>query len=239
MTDQQLERLVVELSHDVRDSFYGKYRGLVTDNADPESLGRIRARIPEVFGQEQACGWALPCVPYAGRDQGSFMIPPVGAGVWIEFEAGDISRPIWSGCWWESNSLPDAAEGDRATPPVKIIRSESGLQVTLDDDGETIHVSDARGVNMLKIEVRQGKIYLMSRVKAVVDASLIELVEDARHPVVFGDELLTYLNQLVNLFNTHLHVGETCVGVPVTPVPPAAPFPPATPVLHSMRVTTD
>ena len=50
--------------------------------------------------------WALPCVPYAGTTSGFFAIPPVGAGIWIEFEAGDVSRPIWSGAWWGSGELP-------------------------------------------------------------------------------------------------------------------------------------
>jgi len=239
MTDPHMERLVVELSQYVRNRYFGKYRGLVEEIEDPENLGRIRARVPEVLGEQQVSAWALPSVPYAGPDQGFFMIPPTGAGVWIEFEAGDVSRPIWSGCWWGSNNLPEDVESTRATPPVKIIRSGNGLQVTLDDDGDTIHVSDSSGSNMLKIEVQEGKIYLKSTVKAIVDAPLIELVEGAMHPVVFGDNLLQYLNQLVNIFNMHLHAGETCIGVPVTPVPPASPFPPATPTLHSNRVTTD
>lgn len=239
MTDLPVEQLVLELSQFVRNRYFGKYRGLVQENEDPENLGRIRARIPEVLGEEQMSAWALPNVPYAGPNQGFFMVPPTGAGVWIEFEAGDVSRPIWSGCWWGSDSLPEAAEGSSATPPVKIIRSGNGLQVTLDDDGDTIHVSDSGGNNMLKIEVQPGKIYVKSTTKAIVDAPLIELVEGAMHPVVFGDNLLTYLNQLVTMFNTHLHPGETCVGIPVTPAPPQPQFPPATPALHSTRVTTD
>ena len=239
MTDAQMERLVVELAQHIRNRHFGKYRGLVIDIEDPENLGRIRARVPEVLGEEQQSAWALPCSPYAGDNEGQFMIPAVGSGVWIEFEAGDVSRPIWSGCWWSSDSLPQNVEATRATPPVKIIRSESGLQLTLDDDEEVIHVSDSNGNNMLKIEVQPGKIYLQSTTKAIVEAPLIELVENAAHPVVFGDNLLQYLNQLVNIFNMHLHAGETCVGIPVTPVPPASPFPAATAALHSQRVTSD
>jgi len=239
MTDTQMERLVVELAQHVRNRHFGKYRGLVEDTEDPEMLGRIRARVPEILGEEQQSAWALPCTPYAGENEGQFMIPPVGAGVWIEFEAGDVSRPIWSGCWWGSDNLPENVEGTRATPPVKIIRSENGLQVTLDDSEQVIHVSDSEGNNMLKIEVREGKIYLQSATKAIVESPLIELVENASHPVVFGDNLLQYLNQLVSIFNTHLHAGETCIGVPVTPVPPVALFPQATPALHSRRVTSD
>ena len=73
----------------------------------------------------------------------------------------------------------------------------------------------------------------------VVQAPQIELVEDSTHPVVFGDELLQYLNQIVELYQTHMHPGELALGVlPVTPAPPVPPFPPALPTLLSTRVTT-
>ena len=55
-----------------------------------------KVRVAEVLG-EVPTGWATPCIPYAGPVSGFYSIPPIGAGVWIEFESGDISRPIWSG----------------------------------------------------------------------------------------------------------------------------------------------
>ncbi|MBU0596503.1 phage baseplate assembly protein V, partial [Candidatus Bipolaricaulota bacterium] len=67
---------------------YGKHRAIVTDNEDPRGLGRIRARVPEVLGDVET-GWALPCSPYAGDGAGLYAVPDPGAGVWIEFEAGD------------------------------------------------------------------------------------------------------------------------------------------------------
>ncbi len=216
--------------------YYGKYRGIVSDNSDPRSIGRIRARVPELLGDVDT-GWALPCAPYAGNGEGQFTVPPVGAGVWIEFESGDLSRPIWAGCWWGENQAPQDNAGTRATPPLKIIRSETGLMVTLDDNSQTVTVSDSNGQNMLEIKVQQGKTTVKASVKAIVEAPQIELVENATHPVVFGDNLLQYLNQLVILFNAHLHPGELAAGfIPVTPAPPVSPFPPATPSLLSMKV---
>ncbi len=216
--------------------YYGKYRGIVSDNADPSNLGRLRARVAELLGDVES-GWALPCAPYAGDGEGQFTLPPVGAGVWIEFESGDLSRPIWSGCWWGEGQLPEDNAGSAATAPLKIVRSGTGLMLTLDDDGRRATLSDADGRNMLEIRVTEGRITLQGTTKAVVEASQIELVENATHPLVFGDNLLQYLNQLVAMFNSHVHPGELAAGfIPVTPAPPVAPFPPATPALLSTRV---
>lgn len=216
---------------------YGKYRGIVTNNQDPKNLGRIKARVPEILSDVET-GWALPCAPYTGNGSGVYAVPAPGAGVWVEFEAGDVSRPIWSGCWWGENQLPQNESGTRATPPLKVIRSEKGLLVALDDDGKTITVSDENGKNMLSIKVQEGKITIQGVTKAVVEAPQIELVENAMHPLVFGDLLLQYLNQIVLLYQTHIHPGQTVVGIPVTPAPPAPPFPPATMALLSKKVKT-
>ena len=235
MQASSLERLVVEVAEQQRSRFYGKYRGIVSDVDDPDSIGRIRANVPEVLGEVES-PWALPCAPYSGNGMGCYLVPPVGAGVWIEFEAGDPARPIWAGCWWGSDQLPENEEGTAATPPIKIIRTESGMMVTMDDDSQVLSVSDENGDNILKIEARSGKIKVKGATKAIVEAPAIELVENATHPVVFGDELVNYLNQVVQMYQSHTHPGETVIGIPVTPAPPVPPFPPPTPSLLSTKV---
>lgn len=217
---------------------YGKHRGLVTDNKDPSNLGRLRAKVPEVL-RDVETGWALPAAPYAGDGIGLFSVPPENSGVWIEFESGDVSRPIWTGCWWADDQRPENYDGTKATPSLKIVRSEQGLIVSLDDDGQTISLSDDSGDNIVTIEVKKGQVTVKGATKVVVDAPQIELVEDSTHPVVFGDELLTYLNEIVNLYATHMHPGEMALGVlPVTPMTPVPPLSPATPSLLSTRVKT-
>ncbi len=237
MEGTTMERLVVELAEQTRTRFYGKYRGVVSDVNDPENMGRLRARVPEVLGNLES-PWALPCAPYSGNGLGVYTVPPAGAGVWIEFEAGDPSRPIWTGCWWGKGQLPKNEEGTEATPAIKIIRTERGTMLTMDDDNHVISLSDENGNNIVKIEVTSGKITVKGSIKAVVEAPQIELVENATHPVVFGDELLNYLNQLVQLYQAHTHPGETVIGIPVTPAPPVPPFPPPTPILISQKVKT-
>jgi hypothetical protein len=124
-----------------------------------------------------------------------------------------------------------------ATPPLKIIRTEAGLMVSMDDDGEVIDVSDEDGSNLLKIEVQQGQILLKGVAKVVVEAPQIELVQSATHPIVFGDELMSYLTQLVTTLQTHTHPGELAAGfIPVTPMVPGTVFPTPTPSLISTKV---
>ncbi len=78
---------------------YGKYRGTVVNNVDPEQIGRIQAIVPGVEGFLPS-SWAMPCLPWGGINTGMFTVPAMGAGVWIEFEQGDPNYPIWTGCFW-------------------------------------------------------------------------------------------------------------------------------------------
>lgn len=218
--------------------FYGKYRGIVRDNADPLQLGRVTAEVPAVLGGEPT-GWAWPCAPYAGDGEGSFFLPPIGAGVWIEFEGGDPDHPIWVGGWWGDRQAPAEESGRSGMPGLKVLRSSAGHVVALDDDDRTITISDADGTNLLTIEVASGTVKLLAASTAVVEAPRIQLVERSTHPVVFGDELVQYLTTLVNSFNSHLHPGQTAAGVlPVTPAPPVPPFTPPSPSMLSTRVTS-
>jgi uncharacterized protein involved in type VI secretion and phage assembly len=214
---------------------YGKYRGTVVDTNDPRKQGRIKVQVPEILGDVDS-GWALPCAPYAGDKTGVYTVPSVGSGVWVEFEAGDVSRPIWVGCWWQSSAVPTDEGGTAVTPDVKIMRSEQGLLLALHDDSQTIALSDSSGANILEIAVQHGKVTLKATKMVVVDAPQIELVADSTHPAVFGDNLTTYLNQIVTMFNAHMHPGQMAGFTPVTPAPPVAPLQPPTPEMLSKTV---
>jgi uncharacterized protein involved in type VI secretion and phage assembly len=220
------------------DRHFGKYRGLVTDNNDPSNLGRIKAQVPEVLADVDT-GWALPAAPYGGSGVGTWSIPANGSGVWIEFEAGDVTRPIWTGCWWGDDKRPAGYDGSKATPDLKIIRSEQGLLVSLDDGGKVIAVSDSNGSNLVTIEVDKGQVTVKASTKVVVDSTQIELVDGATHALVYGDDLLQYLSQVVQMFNAHMHPGEATAAGPVTPAPPAPMLQPPTPSLLSTKVKTN
>jgi hypothetical protein len=217
----------------------GKFRGVVTDTDDPKQMGRLRARVPEVLGDVES-GWALPHAPYAGDNAGSYMIPPPDSGVWIEFEAGDPSRPIWTGCWWKSGQLPQTEAGSAATPAVKIVRSKEGLQLSMDDDGKTVVVSDSDGSNLLKVESQAGQVSVKASTKVVVTASQVEITEGASHPLVYGDDLLQFLRKFVLKFNTHMHSGQVAppMGGPVSPMITSSSMDPPAQSLLSTKVKT-
>jgi uncharacterized protein involved in type VI secretion and phage assembly len=123
----QPDRLL-QLENAVFQRVYGKYAGKVTDVDDSLKIGRVKVSVPAILLSEQK--WAMPCVPYAGPKVGFYFIPPVGAGVWVEFEGGDVSRPIWTGCFWGTSDMPEEA----SSPDIKVLRTEKTL-LKMDDSG--------------------------------------------------------------------------------------------------------
>lgn len=152
------------------EAFYGKYRGTVVNNVDPEQRGRLQLMVPDVLSLAPS-SWAEPCVPLAGPTgpaMGVYLVPPVGAGVWVEFEQGNPNNPIWVGCRWGSSSdLPSAAkEGLPASPSIVLqtagqnsivisdlpgtggieLKSRSGAKITIDDTG--ISIDNGKGATV-------------------------------------------------------------------------------------------
>lgn len=236
MAPQDHDRAIAAARHQAR-RFYGKHKGTVVDTLDPLNRGRLTALVPEVLG-EIPTGWAEPCVPYAGPTSGFFSLPPPGAGVWIEFAAGDVSRPIWAGCFWGAGETPMKPPGNQATWTTKTWRSDTGQTIAFDDVLQEITISDAAGLNAVSIDITTATVTIKGAAKVVVDSQLIQLGSlGAAHPAVFGDRLLAYLNQIVALFNAHTHPGETAAGIlPVVPVPPQPMMPTATPSMLSRKI---
>ncbi len=228
-----LEQSVASVLERQTDRFYGKYRGLVLVNVDPQNQGRLKAIVPEVLGVMPS-NWCLPCTPYAGTMAGLFTVPMIGTGVWVEFEAGDVNRPVWTGCWWGTAQVPINELGLPAQFTSKVLRTDTGLMISLDDAAQSITFKDMAGLNSMSMQV--GITQVNSKFLMVLDAKLIMHGQAAVHPAVLGDQLLAYLNQIVLMFNTHTHPGELAAGIlPVTPAPPLPPLPPATPNLISIK----
>jgi uncharacterized protein involved in type VI secretion and phage assembly len=116
--------------------YYGIYRGTVINNVDPMFMGRIMVTVPDAGGITPST-WAMPSVPLSGKQMGAFMVPQIGAGVWIQFEAGDPDKPVWTGGWW----------GDPAEVPALALAGVPGdpnivLQTTLQN---AVVISDLPG----------------------------------------------------------------------------------------------
>jgi len=139
---QALDTLVVDLAEEVRGRYYGKYRGIVDSVPEDERLGRIVAKVPSVAG-DTALPPAWPCVPFAGQDHGFVVLPTAGDGVWIEFEGGDPSKPIWTGCWWAKDEMPSPSG-----PKQRVLITSEGLKLVLDDDARQIQLLHPDGAEI-------------------------------------------------------------------------------------------
>jgi len=133
------EQLLGQMADYMNTRFFGKYRGTVTDVNDPESIGRIKAQVPAVFGATDS-PWALPASPFAGPQHGLFLLPEKNDGVWIEFEGGNPARPIWSGFWWASGEIPSPN-----TSKARVLATSAGHKLVLDDDGSQVQLLHSGG----------------------------------------------------------------------------------------------
>jgi uncharacterized protein involved in type VI secretion and phage assembly len=149
--------------------YFGKYRGMVLNNIDPEQRGRLLVQVPDVTGLGTS-SWALPCVPMAGPQMGAYFVPLIGSGVWVEYEGGDPDYPIWAGGFWSTAAEvpPLAFAGIPASPNVVIqttgqntlvisdlpgptggimLKSPSGASLIVNDTG--IYIQNGRGASIM------------------------------------------------------------------------------------------
>jgi uncharacterized protein involved in type VI secretion and phage assembly len=149
--------------------YYGIYRGTVTNNIDPLQIGRILATVPDAAGLVPTT-WAMPAMPFTGKSMGTFCVPQIGSGVWIQFEAGDPDRPVWTGGWWgQTAEVPALAlAGVPANPNIVIqsmlqntivvsdlpgptggimLKSTTGASVIVNDTG--IYIQNGKGASIV------------------------------------------------------------------------------------------
>jgi uncharacterized protein involved in type VI secretion and phage assembly len=127
--------------------YHGKFRGMVVNNVDPERRGRIQATVSDVSGILPTT-WIMPCAPLSGQGMGTFFVPPIGTGVWIEFEQGDPDFPIYTGGFWgEGSELPsEAYEGSLLSPNIVV---KTMLQ-------NSLVLSDLPGTGGIVLKSRSG-----------------------------------------------------------------------------------
>lgn len=202
MEDAIIEKTLTRLIDKVDHTYYGKYRGIVVDNKDPENLGRLKLKVPAVLGKDVVTGWAMPCLPYGGAvGEGFLFIPGVEAGVWVEFEAGDLEYPIWVGTYWAKPGgeselpKPNNSEGEEEDsvqdPPTrKIIKTKKGHTIQFedaeDDEEDMVTILEATHKHVITmnkdgikishsggsfIEMKDDAFNILSKVAFTIDAS--------------------------------------------------------------------
>lgn len=113
--------------------YLGKFRGMVVNNIDPMQQGRLQVQVPDVLGLN-SLNWALPCLPFTGRQMGFWALPQIGAGVWVEFEQGDPDFPIWTGCWYgNASEVPALALTGLPASPSVLLQTQGQQTLMLSD----------------------------------------------------------------------------------------------------------
>jgi hypothetical protein len=135
--------------------YLGKYRGTVLNNVDPEFRGRLMCIVPDVYGLVPST-WCEACTPLAGPTgppMGVHLVPPIGAGVWIEFEQGNPDYPIWVGCRWGSQAdvPPLARAGLPVSPSIVLQTAGQNLIVISDLPGPAGGIMIQSGASIVSI----------------------------------------------------------------------------------------
>jgi uncharacterized protein involved in type VI secretion and phage assembly len=205
------EDLLARLVEKVESRYYGKYRAFVVDNADPEDRGRLKLKVPDILHDEVVTGWAQPCVPYGGAaDQGFLFIPEVDAGVWVEFEAGNLDYPIWVGTYWgkpggasevPKPNQPDGSEDSAVqNPPTrKIIKTLKGHTIQLEDadDDELIMLWEATNSNLVIMNSDGIKVVDGANGQEVVlDSKGIKLTDKTGNIIEMSDSAFTITSKV-------------------------------------------
>ena len=171
----------------------GVFPAVVVDNIDPDNLGRVKVRLPQI-GESDPRGheaWARLVTLMAGQDRGTWFIPDVSVEVLVAFEAGDVRRPYVIGSLWNSAATPPGSMD--ASNNRKLLRSRNGVKITLDDqsgqesfivetpggqkitlkDGPgSIEIADSNG-NSIKLE--SAGVTVNASAKVTINASSVEI----------------------------------------------------------------
>jgi hypothetical protein len=161
---------------DAQKQFFGKYRATVVNNVDPEMRARLLCTVPDVTGLVPS-SWCEACAPLAGPvPMGAYLVPPIGTGVWVEFEQGDPNKPIWTGCRFAIGDPPPLAyAGLPVSPNIVFQTAAQNCLVISDLPGPTggIMLKSTTGatliVNDTGIYIQNGKGAMITLVGPVTD----------------------------------------------------------------------
>jgi uncharacterized protein involved in type VI secretion and phage assembly len=174
------------------DRIYGVVTGVVTNNQDPDGLGRVKLKFPWLSDQDESW-WARMAVPMAGDQRGTYFLPDVDDEVLVAFEHGDVRFPYVIGALWHAGDPPAAPSQDNAdgANARRTIRTGSGLTLTFDDtDGaEQIEIASGDGNARIVISAADGQVTIEASNGVSVRATDGPLTLEGADVTVRGDTL--------------------------------------------------
>lgn len=152
---------IIEYRDDVS-VVHGVVVGIVTNNKDPDGIGRVKVKFPWLSTEDESA-WARVTSPMAGKKRGIFFLPEVDDEVLVVFEHGDVNMPYIIGSLWNGVDLPPETNNDGKNN-IRMIKSRSGHTITIDDTdgGEKIEIADKTGNNTITIDTKNNKISFKS-----------------------------------------------------------------------------
>jgi uncharacterized protein involved in type VI secretion and phage assembly len=170
MADTLLDLLVHDQPQ-ATGQMFGVAVGIVTNNQDPDGLGRVRLRFPWL-DDAVASYWARIATPMAGKERGLYFLPEVDDEVLVAFQHGRVDTPVVLGGLWNGKDKPPGANGDGKNN-LRIIKSRSGHVVRLDDsDGEEkIEIVDKSGKNKLVIDTAANTVTIAADADIVIQSA--------------------------------------------------------------------
>lgn len=141
-----------------RSKIQGVVIGVVTNNEDPDGMGRIKVKFPWLSDEDES-NWARVATPMAGKERGLYFLPEVDDEVLVAFEHGDMHFPYIIGSLWNGTDTPPVTNDDGKNN-VRLIKSRSGHVISLnDEDGkEKIEIIDKDEANSIVIDTSENTI---------------------------------------------------------------------------------
>lgn len=158
----------------LRRGFGGVVVGVVTNNDDPEKLGRVKVKLPALSDDEEST-WARLLAPGGGAARGLQLLHEVGDEVLVAFELDDLDRPLVLGGLWNQRDAPprdDLVTGGAVA--ARVLASRTGHHLTLTDD-PTASVELALGDDSCRLRLESSSSELTGDRKLVITASEIEI----------------------------------------------------------------
>lgn len=189
---------------------YGVAAGIVTNNHDPDGLGRVKIKFPWLSDDNET-DWVRIATLMAGGGRGSFFLPEVGDEVLVAFEHGDINHPYVIGALWNGKDKPPETNSDGKNNIRKIksrsgheiilndeqskeqvvIKTKGGHTITLDDTAgkEKIEIKDKTGSNSVAIDSVQNNMDIKCSMQLKIKANIIEIAADSMMTLKAGATL--------------------------------------------------